>query len=132
MPIKDLAITITAILLGSVGQLMIKMGLVACSARYGSIDIASIWGKIPCIVRTPHIIAAVLLFMLSAAFWMVVMSKRDLSQIYPFIALSHLFVTLLAYYFLKEQIGAWRIAGILIIVMGVIVLAQDKVTTVIN
>jgi drug/metabolite transporter (DMT)-like permease len=132
MPIKDLAITIAAILLGSVGQLMIKMGLVACTARYGSIDMASIWGKIPCIIRTPYIIAATLLFLLSAAFWMVVMSKRDLSQIYPFIGLSYFFVSLLAYYFLKEHIGAWRIAGILIIITGVIVLAQDKVTTVIN
>lgn len=132
MPIKELTITIIAIFLGSVGQLLIKMGLVACTARYGSIDITSVWGKLPCIVRTPHIIAAIVLFLLSATFWMVVMSKRDLSQIYPFIALAHFFVAILAYYFLKEQIGVWRIAGILIIVTGVIVLAQDKVTSVLN
>lgn len=129
MPLNELSLVLAAIFLGSVGQLMIKTGLNSFTAKFGSISISTIWVKIPAIVTTPQIIIATICFAISASFWCVVMSKRDLSQVYPFIALAHVFITMMAYFFLKEQIGAWRIAGIAIIVIGVIVLAQDKVTS---
>ena len=129
MPLSELALVLTAIFLGSVGQLMIKTGLNSFTAKFGSICISNVWGKIPNIITTPQIIVATICFGISAAFWCVVMSKRDLSQVYPFIALAHVFIALMAYFFLKEQIGVWRITGIAIIVIGVIVLAQDKVTS---
>lgn len=129
MPIKDLSIIIIAILLGSIGQLMIKAGLNSFTSKFGSISLSTVWGKLPTIVTTPQILIATICFAVSATFWCVVMSKRDLSQVYPFIALAHVFVVLMAYFVLKEQIGVLRIAGIAIIIAGVIVLAQDKVTS---
>ncbi|MCD6218715.1 EamA family transporter [bacterium] len=129
MPVKDLLIIITAILLGSIGQLFIKTGLNSFTSRFGSISLSTVWSKLPAIVSMPQIIIAIICFAISATFWCVVMSKRDLSQVYPFIALAHVFVVLMAYFVLKEQIGVLRIAGIAIIIIGVIVLAQDKVTS---
>lgn len=129
MPFKDLSIIIVAIFLGSIGQLMIKTGLNSFTSRFGSISLSSVWGKLPNIISTPQILIATICFAVSATFWCVVMSKRDLSQVYPFIALAHVFVALMAYFVLKEQIGVLRIAGIAIIIIGVIVLAQDKVTS---
>jgi drug/metabolite transporter (DMT)-like permease len=129
MPVKDLLIIITAISLGSIGQLLIKTGLNSFTSRFGSISLSTVWSKLPAIVSTPQIIIAAICFGISATFWCVVMSKRDLSQVYPFIALAHVFVVLMAYFVLKEQIGVLRIAGIAIIIVGVIVLAQDKVTS---
>ena len=130
MPLNELSLVLTAIFVGSVGQLMMKTGLNSFTAKFGSISIATVWAKIPSIVTTPQTIIVTICFAISASFWCVVMSKRDLSQVYPFIALAHVFIALMAYFFLKEQIGTWRIAGIAIIIIGVIVLAQDKVTSV--
>jgi drug/metabolite transporter (DMT)-like permease len=130
MTLWDFVITVVAIIFGSIGQLMIKMGLTSFCAKYGNLSVANIWGRILPLAVTPHIIAAIISFVISAAFWMVVMSKRDLSQIYPFIALSYIFIAILAHAFLNETIGGWRIAGILIIVAGVLVLAQDKASAV--
>ena len=129
MPFKESIIVLIAIFLGSVGQLLIKTGLNSFTSKCGSISISSVWGKLPSIISTPQIIIAAICFGISASFWCVVMSKRDLSQVYPFIALAHVFIALLAYFILKEQIGVLRIAGIAIIIIGVIVLAQDKVTS---
>ncbi len=129
MPFKELSLIITAIFLGSIGQLMIKTGLNSFTSKFGSISISTVWGKLPGLVSMPQIILAIICFIISASFWCVVMSKRDLSQVYPFIALAHVFIALMAYIILKEQIGALRIAGIAIIIIGVIVLAQDKVTS---
>ena len=125
----DLLITVIAILFGSVGQLMIKMGLTSFCSRTGELNMTNIWHRILPLAATPHIIVAIISFIISAAFWMVVMSKRDLSQVYPFIALSYLFVSGMAYVILHEHIGPWRIVGIVIIIAGVIVLAQDKIAS---
>jgi drug/metabolite transporter (DMT)-like permease len=90
------------------------------------LNILNIWGKLPSVASTPQIIAAIICFLISAALWMVVMSKRDLSLVYPFIALSHFFIVIMAYSILHEHLGPWRITGIIVIVFGVIILAQDK------
>ena len=129
MPIQDLSISVLAIFLGSVGQLLIKTGLSVFTSRFGAISLSTVWKQFPGIIITPQIIAAVICFVISGAFWSVVMSKRDLSQVYPMIALAHLFIALMAYFILKEQIGVWRIAGIAVIVLGVIILNQDKITS---
>jgi drug/metabolite transporter (DMT)-like permease len=130
MPIHDLMITIAAVFLGSIGQLMMKVGLNSFTAHNGAISISSVWGKIPAIVATPAIILSILSFIVSAGFWMVMMSKRDLSQMYSFIALANFFIAGMAYLILKEQIGPWRLAGIIIIVIGVVVLSRDNVVSV--
>jgi len=130
MPAIDLIITILAILIGSVGQLMMKMGLTTFCSRFGALNMSNIWIRIPSVVATPQIIMAIICFLISAALWMVVISKRDLSLIYPFIALSHLFIAIMAYTILHEHFGPWRIAGIVVIVIGVLILAQDKVITI--
>ncbi|MFH1514786.1 MAG: EamA family transporter [bacterium] len=127
MPIQDISISVLAIFLGSVGHLMIKTGLNVFTSRFGAISVSSIWKQFPGIIITPQIIAAVICFLISGIFWSVVMSKRDLSQVYPMIALAHLFIALMAYFILKEHIGIWRIAGIAVIVLGAIILNQDKV-----
>ena len=61
---------------------------------------------------------------LGAIFWMMAMSKLSISIAYPFMSLAFVFVMLGAAMFLGEPLSAQKLVGTLLIVAGLIVVAQ--------
>ena len=55
-----------------------------------------------------YIISAVFLTIVVALSWILAISKAELSHIYPFMALSYMFVTLLFLLIFKEDVTALR------------------------
>ncbi len=54
-----------------------------------------------------------------------VLSKVDLSFAYPFLSLAYVAVAVFAYFVFREDLNAWRIAGIGFICVGTILIAQS-------
>jgi drug/metabolite transporter (DMT)-like permease len=57
--------------------------------------------------------------------WVMALKKTDLSYAYPFITLGFVIVALFSWMFLKEDINAVKLAGLLIISLGVIVVSYS-------
>jgi multidrug transporter EmrE-like cation transporter len=57
--------------------------------------------------------------------WVMVLTRVDVSQAYPFVGLSILSAFALGHFFLSEPVSLRRIAGMVLIVRDVILVAQN-------
>jgi len=62
-----------------------------------------------------------ILYGVSSLLWLMVLSKRDLSYAYPMIAAGYVLVVFLSWVFFKEEIPLLRIAGLVLICAGVVI-----------
>lgn len=73
------------------------------------------------LIIDPIILSGFIAAFLASLSWMAAMTKFELSHAYPFMSLNFFLVFLLSAYFLNEQITLQKIAGISLIITGVIV-----------
>jgi drug/metabolite transporter (DMT)-like permease len=105
------------------GQLMLKIGI----NRIGISDFGSlsaVGGFFSGAIKTPMVIAGLLLYVISASIWMIVLSTVDLSFAYPFIGLTYVLVLVLSKFILREDVNPVRWVGAFIITAGVVVLSR--------
>jgi len=105
------------------GQLMLKIGI----NRMGVSDLGSlsaVGGFFSGIIKSPMVIAGLLLYVISAAIWMIVLSAVDLSFAYPFLGFTYVLVLVLSKFILREDVNPVRWIGAFIITAGVVVLSR--------
>jgi multidrug transporter EmrE-like cation transporter len=78
------------------------------------------------IVSNPRLFAGYALYGVNTFLMSAALKGRELSRIYPIIALTFVWVTILSVVELGERLNAFRIAGIILIVGGVSVLGMKK------
>lgn len=71
----------------------------------------------------PFVLSALLATFLSGLSWMIALSKFELSYAFPFTALSFLFVIFGGVVLLGELLSVARVAGSILILAGILVLA---------
>ncbi len=76
------------------------------------------------LVLNPWIISAFLAAFLASVFWMAAMTKLQLSHAYPFMSLAFVLVLMASGIFFHEPITPLKIAGIGLVVLGIIVGSQ--------
>ena len=112
-------IILSGILCASLGQVFWKLGMNAV----GAIDNFSISGIVSMFLH-PLVFLGLLMYGLSTIFWLIALSQKDLSYVYPFIALTFIIVLLLSKFLLHENVGIYRIVGTLIIIAGLIIVVN--------
>ena len=103
-----MALVLLAAILGAFGQLNFKLGS----------DKFSI--KIKELFRNRYLLIGVVLYGISAVMFIVSLKGGELSVLYPLVATSYIWTILLAKKVLKEEINAYKLAGVSMIVLGVI------------
>ena len=73
----------------------------------------------------PFIISGFVSAIVAAFFWMAAMTRLDLSYAYPFVSLSFALVFLMSAWLFHEPITLHKVAGIVLIVSGVIVSSRS-------
>lgn len=108
---------------GVVGQLILKKAM----TNIGVLTPTA--GAIPSIVlrmaTSPLVIIGLCCYVLGAFFWLVTLSRVELSFAYPFAGLSYVLVFATAWYFFGETINTWRLAGMASIVLGVLLVSRS-------
>lgn len=69
------------------------------------------------------LLRGLLLYGLSAVLWLYVLSRTELSYAFPFLSLTYVAILLTARFGLNEPLGANRVAGSLLIVLGVLLVS---------
>jgi drug/metabolite transporter (DMT)-like permease len=69
----------------------------------------------------PWVVAVAFATLLAALAWMLALTRLDLSDAYPFMSLSFVFVLLLSGVFFGEAITTSKLLGLLLIVGGLVV-----------
>jgi multidrug transporter EmrE-like cation transporter len=102
-------------ILGAAAQILMKMG----SARMEHFDVAQVFTNLPLFIGYA-------LYGINTVLLMFALRDGELSKLYPIIALTYVWVTVLSMYFFHEALTFWKGAGIAIIVAGVSVLGRSS------
>ncbi|MBW8635961.1 EamA family transporter [Hoeflea sp. WL0058] len=104
-------------------QLLLKQG----ANSLGELDIfaGNPIVRILQIAFNPWVFFALVSFVVSMATHIYVLTKVELSFAYPFLSLAYVIVVLFAFFVFHETLGGWRIAGITLICVGTILVAQS-------
>lgn len=111
-------------IVAQIGQLLLKKGM----NRFGRMSAADVrnprtWLRM---LRLPELWGGMLLFLAAISLWMWVLALEDLSVAVPLQAVSYIILILLAHWVLKEKLTTRRIAGSLIISMGIFIVLLEK------
>ena len=120
---RYLAFILFTVMTNAAAQLMLKQGMMSIGPI--SFEGTNPVLKILQIVFSPLVFAGLLTFVISMASHLYVLSKVELSFAYPFLSLAYVAVAVFAYFVFREDLNAWRIAGIAFICVGTLLIAQS-------
>ena len=76
---------------------------------------------------SPWIIGGITLHVLALLVWLIALRRVEITYAYPFLMLGFVLVGVLSYYWLGEDLSWWRIASMVIISIGLLVLAFEPI-----
>ena len=111
---QSIALVFCCTLLGAAAQILMKTGANGLESA-SPLDI----------VTNPLLFAGYCLYGISTLLLILALRDGELSILYPVIALTYVWVTLLSLWIFGESINPWKAAGIAVIVVGVAVLGTN-------
>lgn len=120
---KYIVFILFTVLTNAAAQLMLKQGMLSLGPMSFGAD--TIIARVFQILFNPWVFAGLTTFVISMASHLYVLSKVELSFAYPFLSLAYVAVAVFAYFVFREDLNAWRIAGIAFICVGTVLIAQS-------
>lgn len=112
---------ISSIVLNSIAQLFMRKGMLII----GDVKLSTLFQSIVPMVTNVFLWLALLCYGISLCLWMIVLSKVEASYAVPFQSLGFVIVAVAGYYLFHENLNLERIAGILIVCVGVYLIAKS-------
>ena len=109
---------VVSVVFAVAGQFTLKTAMNQVG-RIGATEIAAAGDTIVRTLKEPRLWLGLALFGISALFWLVVLSRVDLSVAYPFVGLSYIIVVLFSRVFLDEHVTALRWLGVVVVAVGI-------------
>ena len=108
-----IVIIIIGVIFAAIGQVSWKLGMNQVG-QLATLDLTTL----STVLLNPYVLLGFVMYGLSTIFWLIALSKKDLSFVYPFISLTYVLVLVLSSLVLKESIGINKLAGTLIIMLA--------------
>lgn len=112
-----------SILLSSFAQIVLKTGM-SSPVVLSAIQSGDTFKTVFTIASNLFVIGGLSLYFASAAVWLLVLAKVDVSFAYPFVGLGFIITMLLAFFINGEPLSMTKIIGTLCIAGGVAIIAQ--------
>ena len=112
-----------SVLAGAIGQVLLKKGmgsmgpLTLTANQLGSI----LWR----IGTNPYVIIGLAIYVSGTVFWLVTLSRVDLSYAYPFASLSYVVMLAASWLLFSENITSLRLLGTLVVCAGVFLISRS-------
>jgi multidrug transporter EmrE-like cation transporter len=108
--------------MSSAAHIFLKKGMMTHAVN--TIKTDSIIDLVWTIGTNPWVISGMILHVGALIVWLWALSKVDISFAYPFLALGYVLISTVAYFWLGEELSQMKILGMLIIIIGILFLAQ--------
>ena len=116
-------LVLAAIVIGTGGQLLLKAGVNAVGAFAFSLDnVVPVGLKL---ALEPRILVGVSCYVVSLTFWILALSRVEVSIAYPMVSIGFALNAVLAWWLLGEAVTPMRMLGIGIIIVGVWLVARS-------
>lgn len=109
-------ITLIAALIASFSQILYKKGLVTKISGFKGAILA---------FRNKNVFIGLLGYILSLLVYLYALSNAPLSVVYPLFASTFIFITILSAIMLKEKVSKWRVLGVLLVFLGIVIIASS-------
>jgi multidrug transporter EmrE-like cation transporter len=116
---KSLILVFFCTLIGAVSQVLIKTGATMLAHQVAH---PSLLSAATGMFTNPWLFSGYAFYGVSAVLMVLALRDGQLSMLYPVIALTYVWVTLLSFVIFHESIGGYKVGGIALIVAGVGVL----------
>jgi multidrug transporter EmrE-like cation transporter len=114
-----LLLLVISVALAVTAQLLLKSGM-NIVGRIGSGDLTAPGAVVSRVVDQPRVWGGLVLYGISAMFWLVVLSRIPLSVAYPFVGMSYVVVVASARFALNEQVPLLRWLGVIVVAIGIV------------
>ena len=122
---KYLLLLIVA-LTGASGQILLKMGASQSLPQLPEIhSLGTLLQTVFIFLKNYQILLAIFLYGSGLFFWLFVLTKFELSYVFPLTAIVYVSVMLFSWLILKENVSALRIMGTLTIIIGIYLAAKS-------
>lgn len=123
MNILSFSLILCGVLLNAVAQLLLKAG--TNSIGYFSYSRDNLLPIALKLATEYHILGGLACYVVSVVVWIVALSRVEVSIAYPMLSIGYVVNALAAWYLFGEAVGAMRLTGIGIIIIGVYVVARS-------
>jgi multidrug transporter EmrE-like cation transporter len=123
MKSADLALVLTGVMLNAAAQLLLKAGSRAISGV--EFSFANGWTLAERIALNPPILAGLACYVVSVVFWILALSRVDVSIAYPMLSVGYIVTAVAGWLLFAESLSVTRVAGIFIIIAGVWLVARS-------
>jgi len=120
---RTVVYVLTCVIMLVAGQILIKHGLTLKGGF--QLGWGSFWSEIAKVITSGYIWAGGIISVSSGLLWMDVLSKKELSFVYPFISLTYVFSLLAAAIVLREYVSPLRWLGVAVICAGVYMVSRS-------
>jgi drug/metabolite transporter (DMT)-like permease len=103
--------------LGVAGQFILKLAMASLGPL--SLQLDALPFLVLSIVLNPLVVSGLAVYVTGTFFWLVALSRTDLSYAYPFASLNYVLVLVVSWLGLGEQLSLVRIVGVVAICLGV-------------
>jgi len=119
--LTNLILLFISISLAIAGQLLMKQGMM----MFGQFPVMQLLAKMVPMVLQPYVFLGIVCFAISSVFWLVVLSRIDLSMAYPMVSVAYVVVAIFSYFVFKENVSLIRWLGIITICLGVFLVSRS-------
>jgi len=122
MNIISFGLILSGVLLNAFAQLLLKAGTNAIGHfEFSANSIVPIGLRI---ATSPPILGGLACYAISVVVWILALSRVPVSQAYPLLSIGYVVNALAAWWLFSESLGANKLAGITLIIAGVILVAR--------
>jgi multidrug transporter EmrE-like cation transporter len=114
----SLALLVVSVVFAIAGQFTLKAAMIEIG-RIGTEQLKDPLALIATSAKEPRLWAGLALFGISAMFWLVVLSRVNLSVAYPLVGVSYILVVAIGRFVLDEYVPPLRWVGVSIIAIGI-------------
>lgn len=125
--IISIVLLVVSVAFATAGQLTLKAAMESIG-RIGTAQVSEAGQTIARAVKEPLLWIGLILFGISALFWLVVLSRVALSLAYPFVGISYVVVVALARFFFHEHVPTLRWVGVSVIAIGIALIGISSKT----
>ncbi|AFZ27059.1 EamA-like transporter family [Cylindrospermum stagnale PCC 7417] len=122
MTLQEFSLLLMSVLVSVAGQFFLKLG----ALKLGRVHTGNVVNHILSIMTTPELIVGLTCYALGAVAYILLLTRVNLSVAAPAVSIGYIFSVLLGYLILKEHISLIRLAGLSLIVVGVILVVWRK------
>lgn len=114
---------LSSVSLNAFAQLFIRKGML----KFGDVKLGldQLLKLVVAVFTNGYLLAGMFCYGISILLWMAVLSKVNVSFAYPFSSIGYILATVLAYFWLQEPLTPQKIAGILVICAGAVILSYS-------